>query len=140
MNQIETTTIITVLNRAGLVGALEGQAAVWAEALDDVRFEDGREATRQMIRTRTSAERWVTPGDIRTLAKKVRLDRFNSLPFRLQHPELPQPTTGEWNPRDEITFTRAYRDAVLDGKSPEIAYADACRAAHLPVTPLIEAA
>ncbi|MFV2143209.1 hypothetical protein [Isoptericola sp. G70] len=140
MNQIETTTIITVLNRAGLVGALEGQSAVWAEALDDVRFEDGREATRQLVRTRTSDERWVTPGDIRALAKKVRLDRYNSLPFRLQNPELPPPISGDWHPRDEITFTRTYRDAVLDGKTPDDAYADACRAAQVPVSPLIEAA
>lgn len=75
MNRADALTLITYLNRAGLVGAMEGQAAVWADALADVRFEDAQEAARWMARTRTSAQRWVTPGDIRELVTTIRDDR-----------------------------------------------------------------
>ena len=65
MNQQQAVQIITYLNRAGLVGAMEGQAAVWADALADIEFEAAQAAARALTRTRLSTERWVTPGDVR---------------------------------------------------------------------------
>lgn len=65
MNHTEAVQLITVLNRAGLVQALDGQGAVWATALADVAFTDAQQVARTMVATRTSRERWVTPGDIR---------------------------------------------------------------------------
>lgn len=71
MNRSETAAVIAYLNRAGLVGALEGQTVVWAEALADLDVADVQPAVREIVRTRTSAERWVTPGDVRKVVVKA---------------------------------------------------------------------
>lgn len=75
MNRTETTELITYLNRAGLVGAMEGQAAVWADALDDVRLDDVEEVARRITKTHTGRDRWVTPGDIRAEIRLLRKER-----------------------------------------------------------------
>lgn len=71
MIQTEAQSLIAYLNRAGLVGAMEGQSAVWADALPDVDFEDAKEAARTLVRTRTSDQRWVVPGDIRAGVRAI---------------------------------------------------------------------
>ena len=62
MNQAEALTLVSYLNRAGLLQALEGQAPVWADALDDVNSTDAQVAARAIAKT---TARWITPGDIR---------------------------------------------------------------------------
>lgn len=71
MNHTEAVTLVTVLNRAGLVGALDGQTAVWAMGLEDIDYAEAQEVVKAMVATRTSGERWVTPGDIRTGIRKL---------------------------------------------------------------------
>lgn len=73
MNHQQTATVIAYLNRAGLVGAMEGQVTVWAEALTDLDLTEVQAAAREMARTRRSTERWVTPGDVRAKVNELRL-------------------------------------------------------------------
>lgn len=68
----EAVSLIAYLNRAGLVGAVEGGGAVWADALEDIAFPDAQHAARELVRTRTSDQRWVVPGDIRAAVKRHR--------------------------------------------------------------------
>lgn len=72
MNRTQTAAAVSYLNRAGLVGAMEGQVAVWHEALEDLAMEDVEPAVREIVRTRLSTERWVTPGDIRAATLKTK--------------------------------------------------------------------
>lgn len=109
MNQEEALKIVTVLNRAGLLWAMEGQAAVWAMALEDVSFATAQEVVRDMTANRTSTKRSVTPGDIREAVRIIRADRLG----RMVTPQPPTELDG--NPAREIPWARAYRAAIGDG-------------------------
>lgn len=76
----ETLTLIAALNRAGLVYAMEGQTAVWADALSDVRYVDAVEAAKNLIRDRTSDQRSLTPGDVRAEVRRIRHRRVADAP------------------------------------------------------------
>jgi hypothetical protein len=99
VNQREAVQLVSYLNRAGLVPALEGQAAVWADALGDVAFEDAQEVARGLARSRTGVERWVTPGDIRAGVRDIRRARL-----RLNPPPVP-----EVDPDDTRAYLAAYK-------------------------------
>ncbi|MCG7284981.1 hypothetical protein MHY85_03210 [Cellulomonas sp. ACRRI] len=75
MNQQQTQQAIHTLSTAGLLGLIEGQAEVWLLALDDLRHDDVQAAVRKVVATRTSRERWVTPGDIREAVAVVHHER-----------------------------------------------------------------
>lgn len=119
MNRTEAANVIAYLNRAGLVGALEGQSAVWADALSDIRAEDAQEAARQMARNRTSAERWVTPGDIRALVRSIREDRAMRGAAHVGPPPSPLESDAYGH------FIITSRRLLADGYSPEKARAAA---------------
>lgn len=128
MNNTEAVALIGYLNRAGLVGAMEGQGAVWADALSDITVNDAQEVARGLARNRTSAERWVTPGDIRSGARSVRAARLLQAE-RDSALLLPPPSTDDV--RAEVEWTRAYRRALGDGCTAEEADARACQVSRL---------
>lgn len=121
MNRTEAVSIVAYLNRAGLVGAMEGQAAVWADALADVSYVTAQEVARGMAKSRTSAQRWVTPGDISTEVTRIRRERTS----RLSSPQPPQELDG--HPGRELAWTRAFVTAIGDGQDEAQADATACR-------------
>ena len=128
MENTEAVALIGYLNRAGLVGAMEGQGAVWADALSDITANDAQEVARGLARNRTSAERWVTPGDIRSGARAVRQTRLVQAE-RDSALLLPPPATDDV--RAEVEWTRAYRRALGDGLTAEDADVVACRVSRL---------
>jgi hypothetical protein len=131
MNQTEALTLVGYLNRAGLLQALEGQAPVWADALDDVAINDARESARALAKT---TARWVTPGDIRAGVKTLVRQRVQDL-------QIPAPPESI-HPDDTATeraWVRAYVAAIGAGQTPDVADVTAC--ASVAVTrPLIDAA
>lgn len=128
MNRSEAAQIVAYLNRAGLVGAMEGQAAVWADALTDVSFVTAQEVAQVMARTRTSRERWVTPGDVRDAVQTLRTARTRDM----RTPEPPDAIEpDDW--ATQTLWTRAYLAAVADGLSEQEAEDAAC--AEVRVTP-----
>ena len=134
MNRQEAASIVAYLNRAGLVGAMEGQAAVWADALTDVSYVTAQEVARQMAAARTSTQRWVTPGDIRDAVARIRKSRTSDI-------RTPEPPT-TIDPDDvaaQIAWNRAYVTAIGDGLSPDVADLTACEALGV-VRPTIEVA
>jgi hypothetical protein len=141
VNQTEAMSIVAYLNRAGLVGAMNGQGAVWADALADVSYATAQEVARGMARERTSDRRWVTPGDVAAEVARVRRARVAAMPS----PQPPEELDGV--PAREIAWTRAYVAAIGDGQDEATADATACRAAgvtraaveavHRPVTALV---
>lgn len=119
MNRTEAAGIVAYLNRAGLVGAMEGQAAVWADALHDVAYADAQRVVRAMVRTRTSRERWVTPGDVTAAVAQARTwealesDRAR----RSQRIDPPEGLTVE----QAEAWRREYHDAVTASIYPNVA-------------------
>lgn len=127
MNQQEATNIVLVLNRAGLVNAMEGQAAVWAMALEDVSYITAQEVARSMVTNRTSDQRWVTPGDVRAEVKRIRKIRADAMGGFIPPAELDE------RPRDAIEWQRAYTEAWCDGDDEERAMKRACAALRIDV-------
>lgn len=127
MNQTEAANLVLVLNRAGLVQAMEGQAAVWAMALEDVSYVTAQEVARDMVKGRTSDMRWVTPGDIRAEVTRVRKIRTGALGVVNPPGELADRVA------DTIAWQRAYVEARGDGEEHEAAEKRACDAVGIPV-------
>lgn len=126
MNRTEAASVVAYLNRAGLLGAMEGQAAVWADALEDVSYVTAQQVVRAMARERTSDQRWVTPGD---LAAAVRAERKRNVD-RMASPQPPDALAG--HPGREQEWTQAYVRLIGDGLEPAEATEAAC--AHLGVS------
>ncbi|BDZ40799.1 hypothetical protein GCM10025865_00980 [Paraoerskovia sediminicola] len=144
MNQTEATKLVTVLNRAGLVPALDGQGAVWQLALNDVAYETAQVVATTMIATRTSDQRWVTPGDVRaavTTQRKVNLEKM---------PGIQVPDALDGDPDRELEWRRTYIDAFAVSGDGDRALEVACAASGIgvpvidpaprPVTAVIETA
>lgn len=126
MNQTEAVGILTYLNRAGLVGAMEGASAVWADALHDVPYTTAQEVVREMTRARTSDQRWVTPGDVAYRVRQIRTQRLKDAQRDgLTHYQPPEELGG--NPRAEIRWSKAYDDGIGDGLIPAEADKRACQ-------------
>lgn len=127
MNQTEAANLVLVLNRAGLVQAMEGQAAVWAMALEDVSYVTAQEVARAMVKGRTSDMRWVTPGDIRSEVARLRKQRTSAIGVVNPPAELADRVA------DTITWQRAYVEAIGDGDAPDVAEKRACDALGIAV-------
>jgi len=140
MNQAEALTLVSYLNRAGLLQALEGQAPVWADALDDVNSTDAQVAARAIAKT---TARWITPGDIRLQVASIRRERT----ARIETPQ-PPPTIPADDVARQITWQREYIRAIGDGLTEDAADVVACAAVgvtrpleistHRPVDQLVE--
>lgn len=122
MIQTEAASLVAYLNRAGLLWAMEGQAAVWADALADVSYVTAQEVVRSMAATRTSGSRSVVPGDVRDAVRIIRHDRLKDM----RSPEPPQELDG--HPARELAWQRAYRTAIGDGQDEAQADRTACHA------------
>ena len=118
MTQEQAVLLVSYLNRAGLVLAMEGQAAVWRDALYGVRYEDAQEAARQMVREGIR-ERFATPADLYRAVRKLRADRIGGrVP---PAPPVPLDAAGE------MLFGRTYLWALGSGATEEQADAAACK-------------
>lgn len=140
MNEPEAITLLSFLNRAGLLRLMEDQGAVWADVLNDVTYQDAQEAAREIAKTRLSTERWVVPGDIRSLVIKTRKRRYDRIPaFLREVPELDafKSAEGPWQDvgsRKHRTFSMTYTRALTDGLDPQIALDRACQSVDIPTT------
>jgi len=132
MNQQQATSLVMYLNRAGLLNAMEGQGAVWADALSDVSYVTAQEVVRGMAATRTTDQRWVTPGDVRAEVARIRKARTSALG------EVNPPAELDESPRRSITWLRAYVEAIGDGESPDAATKRACDALGIEVPPQLD--
>jgi hypothetical protein len=125
VNREQTATIVAYLNRANLIPALEGQTAVWHDALADVDYQAAQTVARQMCRTRTSEDRWVTPADVLNGVRSLRAERIAE--FQRTNPNpLPPIELADW-PELERAWTGAFWDAVVDGEDMAGAVAAASR-------------
>ncbi|AYN58275.1 hypothetical protein PBI_KEPLER_48 [Arthrobacter phage Kepler] len=119
MTQEQAVTLVAYLNRAGLVIAMEGQAAVWRDALYGVRFEDAQEAARELVRAGAVRERFATPADLYRAVRKLRSGRIGGrVP---PAPPVPLDAAGE------MLFGRTYLWALGSGASEAEADAVACK-------------
>ena len=132
MNQSEAQTLVTYLNRAGMLQALEGQAPVWADALDDVAFRDAQDAARALAKTGT---RWVTPGDIRTGVVMIRNERI-----RVADPIAPPECIDPADTATERAWRRELNAGQGAGMTTEHADLAACRSLRITRRDQIEAA
>ncbi|AYN58453.1 hypothetical protein PBI_LUNAR_48 [Arthrobacter phage Lunar] len=119
MTQEQAVTLVAYLNRAGLVIAMEGQAAVWRDALYGVRFEDAQEAARELVRAGAVRERFATPADLYRAVKKLRAGRIGG--------RVPPAPPVPLDPAGEMVFGRAYLWALGSGASEVEADAVACK-------------
>jgi len=113
MIKSEAVVLISYLNRAGIVLAVEDQAVVWADALPDVSFGDAQMAARAIVRDRGGADRWVTPGDVRAAVRRLRLERLALCPD-------PLPAV---DPDDVAAYQAERRrllNAIASGAQPQI--------------------
>lgn len=116
MGHAEATNVVAYLNRAGMLQAMEGQAAVWKDALWGVRYADAMEACRELVRRPGVVQ--VKPGDLLLEVRKVRAARRgNRVP---PAPPLELPADAQ------LAFGRAYMRALGDGASEAEADAAAC--------------
>ncbi len=69
------------------------QAKAWAMALDDLRFEDCRDAIVNHYRAGTE---WLMPGHIRAEVKRIRSKRINEAPNLTPPPDLSPIETNAW--------------------------------------------
>ena len=124
MNRQEAASIVAYLNRAGLLGAMEGQAAVWADALEDVPALTAQLVVRDMARTRTSVQRWVTPGDVAAAVADIRKANL----ARIGTPPAPPESIDPDDTAKQLTWTRAWIAAKGDGHEDAQADGIACTA------------
>lgn len=117
LSQEQALQLVAYLNRAGMVIAMEGQAAVWQDALHWVRFEDAQEACRLLVREGVPG-RFATPPDVLRMVRRIR-------GARIQDRVPPAPPVA-LDPRGERDFGRAYLRALGDGATEEQADALAC--------------
>jgi hypothetical protein len=122
MTQTEALGLVAYLNRAGMLPAMEGQAAVWQDALWDVRAPDAMEAARRLVR-QPGRVAYVKPGDLLAEVRKVRADRIGGR----RPPAPPEPL----EPLADLEFQRLYLVALGDGLTEVEADRRACGALRL---------
>lgn len=119
MTQEQAVAVVAYLNRAGVLIAMEGQAAVWRDALYRVRYADAIEACRDLVREGAVKERFATPADVLRAVRRIRNKRLaDSVP--------PAPPVA-LDVAADLRFRRAWLEAVGDGATEEQADGYACR-------------
>lgn len=121
MNAQEALSVVTYLNRAGLVRTVDGAAAVWADALHDVRIEDAQAACREIVRADMGEGRYVTPGRLASVVRRIRAARIGDAV-----PPPPPPEVAD-DPQAQIAHQRAFWRALGDTGDPDMADDVACR-------------
>lgn len=118
LSQEQAVNVVAYLNRAGLLLAMEGQAAVWADALYRVRYVDAIEACRQVVREGAVKERFATPNDVLRMVRKLRGVRLAG--------KVPPAPPVELDVAADLAFRRAWLSAVGDGATEAQADEHAC--------------
>jgi hypothetical protein len=118
MTHEQAALVVTYLNRAGMIQAMEGQAAVWRDALYGVCYEDAIEACRELVRRAGVVQ--VKPGDLLAEVRLIRRARIGNRVAPAPPVELP--------PARDAQFCRAFLRALGDGADEDQADAQACRA------------
>lgn len=82
----------------------------WAEALDDIRFEDAIEAVRRIGRREAEPGNslFIEPRHIRSEVRKLRVERMN------RHPQVEPPA--ELDPSDFMSWHRSIQRRIADGE------------------------
>jgi hypothetical protein len=119
MTHEQASNIVAYLNRAGLLIAMDGQAAVWHDALWGIRYQDAMEATRNLAR-RPGGAHFLVPGDLLAEVRKIRAGRIGN-----RRPPAPPE---QLEPEQDLRFQRAYLLALGDGESENTADRAACEA------------
>jgi len=135
VNREHAAIVVAYLNRAGLVPAMEGQAAVWEDALADVAFVTAQEVCRDLAAGRMPVAQWVST---RTIADEVRRRRRANLDRMGTPPDAP-PGIDPDDVRANLTWTRTVRRHIGDGLTPEAATVAACSELGLAPPPPITA-
>lgn len=117
MTEEHAALVVAYLNRAGLLQAMTGQAAVWRDALWGVRYEDAVEACRELARRPGVVQ--LKPGDLLFEVRKLRAGRIGN-----RRPPAPPV---ELDAADDAKFGRVYLRALGDGGTEAEADAVACR-------------
>lgn len=129
MTQEQAVALVAYLNRAGMLQAMEGQAAVWRDALHGVNFRDAQDGCRALVR-RPDAPRFVTPGILLQEVRRIRAARIAGR-------DAPAPPEAlAW--ADDRRFKRVYLGALGDGASEADADAAACAAVGVVRPPAVE--
>ncbi|QOP64942.1 hypothetical protein SEA_BRYNNIE_44 [Arthrobacter phage Brynnie] len=118
MTQEQAVAVVAYLNRAGLVIAMEGQAAVWRDALYGVRYADAVDACRELVREGAVRERFATPADVLRMVRRMRGKRLADA--------VPPAPPVALDVAADLAFRRAWLRAVGDGATEEQADAHAC--------------
>lgn len=118
LSQTEAVNVVAYLNRAGLLLAMEGQAAVWQDALWGVKYADAVEACRTLAREPLRNGRFVTPADVLGAVRRLRAGRIRDRVAPA--PPVPLP------PAIEKLFGQTYVRALGDGATEEQADELAC--------------
>lgn len=129
MKRSDTVLLLAALNRAGILHVVEGQAAVWAEALSHTSYEDAEAAANQIIRERTSENRWVVPGDVLATVRKIRDARIHAV---LQGAEPAPPDVLVDDIAGYNDWRRSFNRALGDGLPLRDAEVVAAQAAGIP--------
>lgn len=129
MKRSEAVLLLTALNRAGLLHVVAGQPVVWAEALSHTSMEDAEAAVNQIIRERTSENRWVVPGDVLAAVRGIRNARINAV---LQGAEPAPPAELVDDVARYNAWRRGFNRALGDGRTLHDAEVVAAHAAGIP--------
>lgn len=129
MKHSEAVLLLTALNRAGVLHVVEGAVAVWADALQDIRYEDATQAVRDIIANRTHQERWTVPGDVIAGVRTIRNARLRTM-LGGTEPMPPEELA------DDVTaynnWRRGFNKALGDGHNIHQAETAAAAAAGIP--------
>lgn len=110
MNAVEVVQLLTYLDRAGVIRFVEGSDLVWGDAIGDLAAGDAMTAARDLVRSRTGDQRWVTPADIRDGVRRIRAGRLAVGP-------APCPTV---DPDDVAAFQRQRRALIAGVASGDV--------------------
>jgi hypothetical protein len=119
MTEEHAALVVAYLNRAGLLQAMTGQAAVWRDALWGVRYSDAIEACRALARRPGVVQ--VKPGDLLFEVHLLRKGRIGN-----RRPPAPPV---ELSAEADAEFGRVYVRALGDGATEAEADAVACAVA-----------
>jgi len=115
VNAQEAANLAYYVKRAAPHQAFDQQTPmVWADALADLRYEDGQEAVRALVKE----QQYVLPADVRRKVKQIRGKRI------AEHPPVNPPP--DLTPRQTMQWRREIDQRIGDGEQidPDYAYGE----------------